>query len=53
MKEVSFVRVVKGSKYQMKITIPQEIVKELNLVGGEKFKVFVDEGGFYYQKAIA
>lgn len=54
MKEISFVRANRISKSQVVITIPQEIVKELKLIGGEKFKVLFDDvGGIYYQRAVA
>ena len=54
MKEVSFVKVLKNSKRQMKFTIPQEIVKEYGLIGGEKFKVLIDDiGGIHLQRAEA
>lgn len=54
MKEISFVHANRISKSQVVITIPQEIVRELKLEGGEKFKVlFDDAGGIHYQKAAA
>jgi hypothetical protein len=54
MKEVSFVKANKISKGQIVFTIPQEVVREMGLCGGEKFKVLIDDiGGIHYQKATA